>query len=219
MNQFRKFQNLEQPVGDLNTEISLLKERLVAASSFSVLEQQILRTTALKYRKQAAEMFMNSTDDKLKEIIKETGAAFSQTFSDLSKSGYGIPMKDEMVSGEDLLERSLSGAESMLKAEGALRELMPNEFSTLLKISTNIQIYNTYSLQVRKEFRSKLEVYVHQVLKNLSRDDFSREILRSAAEGDNESLKKVRELLGKDLVSEKEILDLKLRKLIQELVH
>jgi hypothetical protein len=128
-------------------------------------------------------------------------------------------MKDEMVSGEDLLERSLSGAESMLKAEGALRELMPNEFSTLLKISANIQIYNTYSLQVRKEFRSKLEVYVHQVLKNLSRDDFSMVILRSAAEGDNESLKKVRELLGKDLVSEKEILDLKLRKIIQELVN
>lgn len=219
MSQFRKFQNLGQPEGDLNTEVTLLKERLVAASSFSVLEQQILRTTALKYRKQTAEMFINSADEKLVEIIKETGAAISQPFSDLSKSGYGIPFKDEMVSGEDLLERSLSGAESMQKAEKALRELMPNEFSILLKISTNIQVYNAYSLQVRKEFRSKLDVYVHQVLKNLSRDDFSMEILRSAAEGDSESLKKVRELLGKDLVSEKEILDLKLRKLIQDMIE
>ena len=39
-----------------------------------------------------------------------------------------------------------------------------------------------------------------------------------AAEGDKESLVKVRELIGKDLVTDKEILDVKLRKLIQEQV-
>lgn len=218
MNQFQKFAKTEIPEGELNAEIAFLKERQVAASSFSVMEQQILRTLALKYRKQAADTFMNTQDEKLKAIVKETGAAFSQSFTDLSKNGYGIPFSDEMVSREDLALKSTNGAEVMAKAETALREMMPNEFATMEKIANNIKTFNSYSLQVRKEFRSKLDVYVAQVLKNLSRDDYTREIMSSAANGDQESLKKVRELLGKDLVSDKEILDVKLRKLIQELV-
>ncbi len=218
MAQFQKFTKTKIQESELNAEIALLKERQVAASSFSVMEQQILRTLALKYRKQAADSFMNTQDEKLKNIVKETGAAFSQSFTDLSKSGYGIPFNDEMVTREDLASKAANGAEVMARAEAALREMMPNEFATLEKIAANIKTFNSYSLQVRKEFRSKLDLYVAQVLKNLSRDDYTREIMSNAANGDQESLNKVRELLGKDLVSEKEILDVKLRKLIQELV-
>lgn len=216
--QFQKFTNTKIPAGELNTEIALLKERQIAASSFSVMEQQILRTLALKYRKQAADTFMNTQDEKLKKIVKDTGAAFSQSFSDLSKNGYGIPFSDEMVTSEDLDSRAANGAEVMIRAEAALREMMPNELAQIEKIAQNIKSFNSYSLQVRKEFRSKLDVYVAQVLKNLSRDDYTREIMRNAANGDHESLKKVRELLGIDLVTDKEILDVKLKKLIQELV-
>ena len=218
MARFNQFVKSEIPASDLNTEVNLLKERLVAASSFSVMEQQIIRTLALKYRKQAADTFMNSKDEKVKEMIKETGAAFAQNFTDLSSSGYGIPLEDEMVTRNDLAQKAASSADSLAKAEKFLREMMPKEFAMLEGISQNILTYNKQSLLVRKEFRSKLELYINQVLKNLTRDGFTRDIMMSAASGDKESLKKVRELIGKDLVTEKEILDIKLIKLIDELV-
>lgn len=218
MDRFQKFTKTTIADSELNTQIALLKERLVVASSFSVMEQQILRTLALKYRKQAADMFTNTKDEKIKELMKETGAAFAQSFAGLSNNGYGIPFADEMVTKEDLAAKAATGAEAMAKAEKMLRELMPNEFTALESINKNIQVYNSFSLSVRKEFRAKLDEYVHTVLKNLTRDDYTRDILVSAAGGDAGSLKKVRELLGKDLVTDKEILDVKLKKLIQEVL-
>ena len=215
MVRFNQFSKTKIPASDANTEINLLKERLVVASSFSVMEQQIIRSLALKYRKSAADKFMNSKDEKVKQMIKDTGAAFAQSFTDLSRTGYGIPLEGEMVTKEDLDEKVASSAEAMAKAEKFLRDMMPNEFATLELISQNILTYNKESLAVRREFRAKLEVYIDQVIKNLTRDNFTREILVNAADGDKESLKEVRELIGKDLVTEKEILDVKLIKLIK----
>jgi len=218
MARFNQYVKTEIPTSDLNAEVTLLKERLVATSSFSVMEQQIMRSLALKYRKQAADMFMNTKDQKVQDIIKETGAAFTQNFTDLAGTGYGIPLSEEMVSSEDLSEKAAAAGETMAKAEKFLREMMPNEFATLEGINKSIAVYNKQSLAVRKEFRLKLEIYVNQVLKNLTREDFTREIMKKAADGDAESLAQVRELMGKDLVTEKEILDTKLVKLINELV-
>lgn len=218
MDRFNQYVKSGASKNDLGTEVSALKDRLVATSSFSVMEQQIIRTLALKYRKKAADMFMNTKDQKVLDIIKETGAAFTQNFSDLSASGYGIPLTEEMVSSDDLAAKAEGAKDTMAKAENFLREMMPNEFATLEGINKNIAVYNKQSLAVRKEFRLKLELYVNQVLKNLTHDNFTREIMIKASEGDVESLAKIRDLMGKDLVTDKEILDTKLVKLINELV-
>lgn len=218
MAQFDQFMKAENPTSDMNAEVTLLKERLISSSSFSVMEQQIIRSLALKYRKKAADMFMNTKNEKTLALIQETGAAFTQNFSDLSESGYGIPLIEEMVSNDDLAQRAGVASDAMAKAEKFLRDMMPEEFATLEGINKNISIYNKYSLSVRKEFRLKFEIYVNQVLRNLIREDFTRDIMVKASEGDIESLTKIRELMGKDLVTEKEILDTKLIKLIKELV-
>lgn len=215
MARFNQFSKTTIPESDANTELALLKDRLVTASSFSVMEQQIIRTLALKYRKAAADKFMNSKDEKVKQMIKDTGAAFAQSFTELSKTGYGIPLDGEMVTKADLDERVTSSADTLAKAEKFLREMMPTEFATLEAIGANIQVYNKASLLVRKEYRAKLELYINQVLKNLTRDDFTRQVMVDAADGDKESLNKVRELIGKNLVTESEILDAKLIKLIR----
>lgn len=215
MNRFVAFTKTTIPASDLNTEVNLLKERLVTASSFSVMEQQIIRTLALKYRKAAADKFMNSKDEKVKQMIKETGAAFAQSFTDLSHEGYGIPLDDEMVTTDELSKNIENSAEALAKAEAFLREQMPKEFATLEEMQKNILTYNKQSLVVRREYRAKLELYIDQVLTNLSREEFTRNIMVNAANGDAASLAKVRELIGKDLVTEKEILDAKLIKLIQ----
>jgi hypothetical protein len=218
MDQFLKFTKTKIADSELNTELVLLKSRLIVASSFSVMEQQILRTLALKYRKSAAEMFMNSSDIRVKKLMKETKAVFSPEFTELSNTGYGIPFTDEMVSKEDLASKVAEGVVVMGRAEILLKELMPDEFKALDGIQNSIKIFNLYSLSVRKDFRTKLDVYVRQVLKNLTNDDYSKGLLAQAANGDTESLNKVRAILGNDLVSDKEILDVKLMKLIQEVL-
>ncbi len=215
---FDKFQKSKIQNVSLNEEVVVLKERMVKASSFSVMEQQILRTLALKFRKKAADMFMNTNDERIKKMIAETGAAFSQSFTDLSKSGYGIPFNEEMVSKDDLDKKVVNSAEALVKADGYLRELMPVEYEVLESIAANIKVYNNYSLQVRKDFRGKLDSYVFQVLKNMAINEETRELLNSASQGNSASLKMVRNYLGAELVSEKEILDARLRKVISDIL-
>jgi hypothetical protein len=218
MKTFSQFQSKGSLGLSLNEEVVLLKERLVTASSFSVMEQQILRTLALKFRKTAADKFMNTTDENAKKVIAETGAAFVQPFKSLSSKGYGIPLADEVVSKEILDQKVVKAGEAMKKADNFLKELMPVEYAALEEIAENIKVYNAYSLSVRKDFRSKLDKYILEVLKNMTLDDNSRSLLLSAAEGNKDSLKQVRNYLGSDLVTEKDILDTKLRKIIAELL-
>jgi hypothetical protein len=161
---------------------------------------------------------MNSKDEKVKEMIKETGAAFAQSFTDLSKSGYGIPLDGEMVTTRELSDKIFLASESLVRAEKFLRETMPNEFATLDGIVTNINIFNKVSLALRLEYRAKLVAYIDQVLRNLTKDDFTREIMINAANGDAESLKKVREFIGKDIATTNEMLDSKLIRLIKQLI-
>ena len=96
--------------------------------------------------------------------------------------------------------------------------MMPYELQNLNNIQKNISAFNQNSLTLRKSYREKLDLYVRQVLTNLSNEEESRNLLINA-QTSNESLLKVRELLDKNIVSDKEILDLKLRKLIEEALN
>lgn len=218
MDRFSKFSKTKIPNSDLNAELTLLKDRVVMASSFSVIEQQVLRTLGLQYRKQAGEMLLDSKDEKVKAIAAATGKAFLQPFSSFSKQGYGIPLDEEVVTMQELTDKRSSSINILKDANQMLLELMPKEFAIIDKIAGNIQVYNQSALAVRKEYREKLEIYVRQVIKNLSREDFTRSILVQAENGDGEALVKVRELLGKDLITNKEMLDSKLQKLISEVI-
>lgn len=218
MSKFNQFIKTETPRASLKSEVIFLKERLVAASSFSVMEQQIMRTQSLKSRKKIADMFMNTEDEKILAIVKETGENFNQKFTDLSKSGYGIPLKDEMVTSDEQVEKAEVVAEVREKAEKLIKDMVPDEFEKLEEMAKNILIYNKYSLALRKEFRSKLETYIDQALKKLLDSNLTRDLMLKAATGDSQSLAVARELMGKDLVTEKEILDSKLVKVINELI-
>ena len=218
MNRFVNFQAKTVKADSLHEEVLELKNRLVEASSFSVMEQQILRTQALKFRKKAADKFMNTTDERTKKMIEETGAAFAQPFKGLASSGYGIPFQSEMTSREDLEKKIAKSGEALKKADLFLKEMMPEEYASLEEVSENIKTFNLYSLQVRKDFRGKLDNYILQVLKNMTMNEETNALLISAAEGNKDSLSSVRKHLGADLVTEKEILDSKLRKIIAELI-
>lgn len=215
---FNRFAQSKSPSMELNAELSFLKERLVKASAFSVLEQQIQRVAAQKVRKKAAELLANTKDARVNEIVKEAKATFSQSLTSLTNTGYGIPFKDELVSGEELGENSEAAAEVLARAENLLKELLYQDYKNLEKLDLSIRTFNQNSLTIRRDFRLKLDQYIFQVLKNLAREEVTRAILVNAAQNDSASLKRVRNLLGSDLVSEKELLDTKLRKIIQTIL-
>ncbi|MBC7538287.1 MAG: DUF4105 domain-containing protein [Bacteriovorax sp.] len=214
---FNKFSKTKIETLDLHTEMSLKKIRLIKASSFSVMEQQILRSKTSEFRKKAADLFMNSKDEKVKKLLIESSSALKQNFTELTLAGYGVPLFDEMVSRHDIEEKVEQSKEKMANLEAALKEMMPVELGMLDAINVNIGTFNQKSLGIRKEYREKLEVYIHQVLVNLSNEDEGRTLLKNSLNS-KESLNKVRDLLDKNLVSDKEMLDVKLRKLIEEIL-
>ncbi len=218
LERFNQFSKTQIPASDMNAELTYLKERLVVSSSFSVLEQQISRFLALKFRKKASGMLMNSKDERLTALSNEVREMLTVNFFDFADIGYGIPLNDEIVSDADLKEKAILNSEAMMKTEKFLKEMMPQEFATLESITQNTQTYNMHALSLRKEFRAKLEIYIKQVLKNLSREAYTKSILVKASSGDSSQIAKVRELIGNELVTEKEILDAKLVKWVKEVI-
>lgn len=214
---FQKFTEEKFESPDLHTEMSLLKESLIKASSFSVMEQQILRTKAAEFRKKAAELFMHTDDPRIKKLTDEGSRVLKQNMADLSSSGYGVPLAQEMISKQNAEIKMEEVQKVGENIEAALKELMPDELAKLNAISSNIEIFNKKALAIRKEYRQKLDVYIHQVITNLSAEDSGRSLLIEALNS-REKLNKVRELLDKKLVSENEILNAKLIKIIQEIL-
>lgn len=200
-------------------EVAAMKERLVIASSFSVLEQQILRTRMSEFRKLAAELFTNEQDKdpRIKQIAEEAGVALKQNFTDLARAGYGVPLQDEMLSRSEIEDKMNSSKDIMVRVEQLLREKFPAHFETIQSIDNNIISFNRSSLELRKAYREKLEIYIDQVLKNLMLESSGRDLLIRALENKSD-LDKVRELLDSRLVNEKEMLDVKLRKKITDLL-
>ncbi|MDO9181782.1 MAG: DUF4105 domain-containing protein [Bacteriovorax sp.] len=204
---------------DFHAEISTLKGRLVKSSSYSVLEQQILRAKTAEFRKKAADFFTNSKDERIKKILSDSNLAMKQSLSDFAISGYGVPLTSELlINLHDINSKIERSSEVLINIQNVLAEIMPTEIKLLNGITNNINIFNKSTLGIRKKYRQRLEIYIQQVLVNLSNEDTGRELLQLAL-SNNESLSRVRELLDKKIVSENEILDIKLRKLVAEILN
>lgn len=217
-NLFTKFTEAEMNAENLHDQVATMKNRLVKASSFSVLEQHILRSKASLYRKKALELFMNGNDQKLQDLAKAAGVTFKQNVADLARPGYGVPLEDEIMTREDLEQKIASGKKVLEQIERNLKERMPEEFKELQLVNDNITLFNKRSLEERKAYREKLLLYISQVIRNMSFEDQKRQLLVRAM-NEKEALDEVRELLDASLVSHQEILDIKLRKIITDLIR
>jgi hypothetical protein len=213
---FHNSLNIKKENVDLHSQLSSLKTRLIKTSSYSVLEQQILRTEGVFFRKQAAELFLNSKDPVLQNQMKEKGSEMKISFNELSKTGYGVPLAEEIVTNDELSSKENNGKDIGVQFEKIARERMPEEFKRLEEIQQNISIFNDEAIKVRKEYRAMLEDYIHQVIHNLVLDETTRSLLIDIQSGDTSRIKDLRNLLDAGLVSEKEILDSKLMKFVSE---
>jgi hypothetical protein len=207
---FQNFQSTPLKNVDLHSELLQLKEKLLLSSSFSVLEQQTLRTFASDFKKRVAELFLNSKDNSIKEKLKNTETDLRIKFEDMSKTGYGVPLNDEVVSNSEMSSKLSKEQSAGLEFEKIAKELMPNDFGILAEIQSNLNIFNDNSIKLRKEYRTKLEEYIHQVIHNLTLEEDSKTLLISIHNGDNRKILDLRNILDANLVSEREILDSKL---------
>ena len=216
MDAFLKAEKDQNSDLDLHAEISLLKEQLIHFSSFSVIEQQILRTFGAAFRKRAVELFINSNDPQIKEKITETTHDLKIDFKDMTKAGYGVPLVDEMISNDDLNSKMDKSKNVSLEFEKTAKELLADDFKTLDSISLNIKTFNDVTIKNRKLYREKLEGYIHQVIHNLTLEESSRGLLLDISNGKMDRMPELRELLDPKLVSKTEILDIKLLKFVQD---
>lgn len=218
LQEFARFSSHKLEKQDLHSEISSLKSLLVKASSFSVMEQQILRTKLSILRKKTAELLMSSKNEKIKKLVEENASLQTVNYSNVLSSGYGIPLADEVLNSTSVelkIEQSRSTIEAL---ELLIKEFLPNEVEELELINSNITIFNKKSLEIRKLYREKLGSYIYQVLTNLALDDSSRILLKNAITSESD-LDKIRELLDSKLISKKEITNLKLRTFINEVLN
>lgn len=217
---FNAFSKVRIETSNHHTGVALMKEALIRSSSFSVLEQQILRSETSAFRKKAAEIFMdadNANTTKLRKLLQQAGAVFNQSFTDSATAGYGVPLLHEIVTLDEVEQKLEQSKEFMASIETGLREFMPKEIAKLEAININIGIFNQNSLALRKLYREKLEIYIRLELINLSHEAQSRVLLINSLNS-KASMDKVRELLDISLVGPKEILDAKLRVLIEQIL-
>ena len=217
-NLFTKYTEAEMNAENLHDQVATMKNRLIKASSFSVLEQHILRSRTSLYRKKALELLMNSNDQKLLDLAKAAEGVLKQNVADLALPGYGVPLEDEIMTREEIELKMASGKKAMEQIERRLKERMPEESKELQLVNENISLFNKRSLEERKGYREKLVLYISQVIRNMSYEEQKRLLLVRAL-NEKEALDEVRELLDTSLVSHKEILDIKLRKIITEFVR
>ncbi len=213
---FQNYLKINKENLDLHAELSKMREDLIRSSSFSVLEQQILRTTGSNFKKRAAELFLNSKDPTIRNLMDNKSSDMKIDFNEMSKRGYGVPLLSEMTSEEEMSAKVQIGKDSSVEFEKVVRNLMPEDFIMIDQIASNISKFNESAINIRKEYRSKLEVYIHQVIHNLTLDETTLKLLIDIQEGDHQKVKELRDLLDSQLVNEREILDSKLIKFVAE---
>lgn len=201
-----------------HNQIYQLKKRLVKASSFSVVEQHILRSIGLKFKKKAADIYTTTKNKELKDKIELIMGDLKTVISDAKYSSYGVPLESELISIENVKDRINKVSLAMKEIDGLLRELMPIEYAELDLTAKNIAEMNKNSIEYRKIYRQNLEKYIDRVLNNMRSADLELELMYSAIKGDKKSLKQIRDKLDSQLVSEQELTDAKLIKMISSLL-
>lgn len=201
-----------------HNQIYQLKKRLIKSSAYSVLEQHILRSIGLKFKKKAADLYTTTKDKELKEKLDLIMGDIKSVVKEAKYSSYGVPLPNEMVALDKVKEKIIKVQIAMKKVDSILRELMPNEYRELDNTAKNISEMNKHSIEYRKFYRQNLEKYIDRVLCNMRSSDYELELMMASIRGDKNALKEIREKLDSKLVSEQEITDLKLLKMITTLL-
>lgn len=195
--------------------IQMLNHRLKVAS-FSVLEQQGVRVVSNIMKKKLGEYAEKMKDKELSEDEARIFAASNNkaVLESFTRGGYGIPLKNEVVSVDELTKEIEVNEAIIEESKQVLKRLFPEETSEIDQIGVNLELINSYALKVRRTYKKALDYYVERSLTEIQKQN--PELLKAALV-DDASLLELRKILGEELVTETEITAIKLRKMIQGL--
>lgn len=200
--------------GDSREQLKALKVKLTKSASFSVIEQQVARQKAGELKKKLGEY---SSDKDLIKANPEMADFLKNSkldrlsISTLARSGYGIPLENEIITPDQLDQKITNTSELIKDSEKFLIDLFPTEIKEFEEISQNLTVLNQFSRETRKEYKSKLENFMKSELKKKAKSSQGRNMLMKATLNEDD-LVLVREFLGKDLVTPSEISNLKLKR-------
>ena len=172
----------------------------------------------MKFKKKAADLYTTTKDQALKEKLEAIMGDLKAVVKETKYNSYGVPLEAEMTTLENVKDKILKVQSAMKEVDSLLRELMPAEYRELDLTAKNIAEMNKNSIEYRKNYRGNLEKYIDRVLNNMRSSDADLEIMLAVLKGDKQAIKDLREKLDAQLVSEQEITDVKLQKMISNLL-
>lgn len=207
---FKKIQVATNAFTHERQSLRSLKLLLGKTASFAIIEQQIARLKVGELKRTFSEF---SSDAGYVEKYPELGQLNSTVKSqlkmqDLLSGGYGVPLESELISTENLLKKVNSSLLTIEESQQLLKKIFPEEVKGLELINENIKFYNNFSLELRKEFRRLLQMYVKDSLAILAQGPEGKALLQRALE--DRELKEVRKILDEELISQKEMSDTRL---------
>jgi hypothetical protein len=217
-NSYLQFKDSKMALLDLHAEIFELKKRLAKSASFSVIEQQVLRTKSNEYKKLVSKLITESNDQDIQAKIKQMQTSSSKNLF-INNNSYGVPLVSEIKKSATAEESIKLSRELNQFADKLFQEKYPHEFTELNLISTNIVLMNEYSIELRKNYKTKLDNYVYSVIRNLLSSDEGIKVLVSIRNNENDAFLKIRQTLDPNLVSISEISDFKILKIVSEFLN
>lgn len=202
---------------DMHTELILRKDQLVKASALSVLEQQIQLIKSAELKKKMAQLVDKDEHAEIKNIRNK----YEEKLINFSKAkvepGYGIPLIHELKIVNRAEEVEQLQAAMTKDVQDLLKEHFHEYYQEILDINTNIDVFNKFAIELRRQYKSHLQAYLVKVLFNLTLENNGRNLLLMSLSSDD-ALKGVRRLLDIELFNASELSDSKLRLMIAEIL-
>ncbi|MGZ3809032.1 MAG: DUF7844 domain-containing protein, partial [Bacteriovorax sp.] len=180
---FEEFSNGVHLDADSYAELVDLKNDLIKSSSFSIIEQQILRTSGLVFRKKVAEVLSQKSSDELNQKVDALSNKFKINFEDLSSNGYGVPLEEEMRSKDAVISEVKEKLKANEEVDKMLKSIMPEEYDKLNDLVESIKSINAFSIKLRKAYRENLDKYVLATLGRMILNSKDKQLLQEVKKG------------------------------------
>lgn len=213
---YENFLAKNAPRIDLHSTILSIQEKIKQSAEFSLIEQQIQLLQTKKLTKKIANDYFITKNSHIKSKIDELNESANRGILSNSKGHYGIPFAEELMSKLQIDEVRAQNSGTVKELDTYYQQLFEDDFKRISGLRNNVQTMNEGTLALRKELRNQLEKYLKDVIVNMAYSFDQRQVLIAISHGQRSGMLKLRAILGEEIVSEKEVSDAKLLKIINE---
>jgi hypothetical protein len=202
--------------GEGRAALVALKASLLSSASFSVIEQQIVKTRMNALKKKFSELVADEEAMEKNQILRDFQARHPRPQTDVigaARGGYGVPLERESISQAQLEQNFQQAAGLIQESQTLLRNLFPADISELEASANNIKEMNLRTISVRRLFKAELDAFIVLELAAWAKSSKVSDLREALQNG--EALIKIRGDLHAELVTVGEVTDEKLRRFIR----